>query len=325
MKTIRLCYVDFWGGFNPEHFKFTKILRKEYDIIIDSQNPDYVICGCFGEEFLKYNCIRIAFLSEAMSPDFNLYDYVIGCEYISFGDRYVRYPLYVFNEKELELAMNKHKNTDDFFREKKKFCNFVVSNGNAMSIREEFFERLSEYCKVDSGGRYKNNLEDGKPVKNKLEFQKQYRFSLAFENSCLEGYITEKIIQAWAAGTIPIYYGDSHIAEEFNEKSYIDVSKFPSIEEAVTYIATINENMEEYMRMVREPIFTEEQLKNQPDYELALQEFFNNIFSRDDLRRTSKKTMWAAMYEEKIKNSYAKNRSKLVAIAYRISKILGRS
>ena len=64
---------------------------------------------------------------------------------------------------------------------KRKFCAFVVSNSNANGIRRDFFETLSEYKKVDSGGRYLNNV--GGAVKDKIEFCSQHKFTIAFENT----------------------------------------------------------------------------------------------------------------------------------------------
>ena len=39
-------------------------------------------------------------------------------------------------------------------KNKSRFCNFIVSNGNAMSTREEFFHKLSAHQKIDSVGRF---------------------------------------------------------------------------------------------------------------------------------------------------------------------------
>ena len=44
-------------------------------------------------------------------------------------------------------------------------------------------------------------------VKNKIKTLMNYNFTIAFENSDYPGYITEKIIHAFIAGTIPLYWG----------------------------------------------------------------------------------------------------------------------
>lgn len=46
---------------------------------------------------LNYNnCEKILFTGENYVPDFHPYDYAMGFHYIDFGDRYLRFPLYVF-------------------------------------------------------------------------------------------------------------------------------------------------------------------------------------------------------------------------------------
>jgi hypothetical protein len=44
-------------------------------------------------------------------------------------------------------------------------------------------------------------------IKNKIKTLMNYNFTIAFENSDYPGYITEKIIHAFIAGTIPLYWG----------------------------------------------------------------------------------------------------------------------
>lgn len=58
-----------------------------------------------------------------------------------------------------------------------------------------------------------NNLR-GARVANKVKAIKQYMFHLSYENSVHEGYMTEKVIDALQAHTIPIYYGAPD-AEDF--------------------------------------------------------------------------------------------------------------
>ena len=76
-----------------------------------------------------------------------------------------------------------------------KFCSMVVSNAQVSNpIRERFFRLLSEYKQVDSGGRLWNNV--GGPVADKQKFIGGYKFNIAFENSAVLGYTTEKIMDA---------------------------------------------------------------------------------------------------------------------------------
>lgn len=147
MRTFRFAYVDMWDNFNPDWFRLNRMLKKKYDIITDQEDPDYVICGPFGHDYLKYDCPRILYLGEALSPDFNLYDYAMGYDRIDFGSRYLRVPLYALETEQFALAKCKHELPDDFFLQKERFCNFVVSNGNGMPEREIFFQN----CQREKG------------------------------------------------------------------------------------------------------------------------------------------------------------------------------
>lgn len=87
----------------------------------------------------------------------------------------------------------------------------------------------------------------------KLTFQSRHKFVIAFENSSSPGYSTEKIVQAFAAKTVPIYWGDPEIDKCFNEKAFINCHKFPTFEDVVEYVKIIDADDELYMRMLRSP------------------------------------------------------------------------
>lgn len=302
-KSIKLCYVDFWDNFDCEKFILDKVIRQKFNVVYDKNDPDFVICSHFGSGYLRYKCPRILFLGEAKAADFNIYDYAIGFDDIKFNDRYLRYPLLLTYEDGLNKALKKHTFSDEEYLSREKFCNQVVSNGNGDKIRDLFFDALSSYKQVDSGGRYRNNLPDGKPVVSKEEFQKQYRFSLAIENSSFPGYITEKIIDAWAAGTVPIYWGDKDIAKSFNSESFIDLSDCSNLDEMVAKVKEIDEDNEKYLSMMKAPILKE----GNSMYEMLNTDYLGNflwhIVGQDKekaYRRNSAFTMWGKAYEHHI-------------------------
>ena len=47
---------------------------------------------------------------------------------------------------------------------------------------------------------------------------RHYRFSLVMENKARIGYMTEKILEAFQAGSIPIYWGGNYSHLIFNPK-----------------------------------------------------------------------------------------------------------
>ena len=54
-------------------------------------------------------------------------------------------------------------------------------------------------------------------IKNKEDGMISYRFSICIENSQHNGYFTEKIVDAFVTGTIPIYWGCKDIGEYFDQ------------------------------------------------------------------------------------------------------------
>lgn len=296
---LKVKFVDFWSENNAVKDAILDILNQHFDDVCESEEPDFLFYSTFGHTHLNYNCVRIMFLGENLCPDFNICDYAIGFHYIDFEDRYIRFPLYYFYQADYKLAVRKHLITEDNLQKKKKFCNFVYSNANSEPERQHFFELLSQYKKVDSGGRFLNNI--GGPVEDKLAFQKQYKFSIAFENSSANGYTTEKIIQAFAAGTIPIYWGDPCVGREFNEKAFINCHNYCSFEEVIQEIKKIDNDNELFQQYIKQPVYRKE--KEHPFREL--EDFLVHICSQtshEALRRSN--TQWGERYQNTQRNLF---------------------
>jgi hypothetical protein len=117
----------------------------------------------------------------------------------------------------------------------------VVSNPHSKK-RISFFKTLSQHKHIASGGKVLNNIDD--KVDDKISFLKKFKFNIAFENSQYPGYVTEKIVEAFMARTVPIYWGAPDVSLEFNPKSFINISDFDSDEDAIKYI--INLDKDEY-------------------------------------------------------------------------------
>ena len=90
MKEIKIHFCDFWMGHSLENDFFLNLLKDKYNFIIDKKNPDFVICSCYADEYKKFDCPRIFYSGENITPDFNVYDYAISFDYLDFGKRYLR-------------------------------------------------------------------------------------------------------------------------------------------------------------------------------------------------------------------------------------------
>ena len=142
----------------------------------------------------------------------------------------------------------------EILKRKTKFCSFIVSNPTN-EVRNQAFMALNAYKKVDSAGRLFNNIGDaiftqvaggGGGELKKLEFLKDYKFSITYENSRGAGYVTEKILAAKAAGCVPIYWGAPDITADFPAGSFINANEFQTAEELITAVRELDEDDEKW-------------------------------------------------------------------------------
>ena len=266
--------------------------------IADFKQADYVMFSTFDESHWSVpdDSIKIFYTGENITPDFNACDYAIGFDWMEFGDRYLRFPLYYTYGKELNLALeNRHLFNEEGLRAMKQdFCSITVSNANRNPVFKELFEALSKYKRVNSGGRWMNNV--GGPVADKMTFDRRHKFSIACENSASPGYTTEKLVQAFAAKTIPIYWGDPLVSRVFNTKAFINVNDFASVDEVVNRIKMIDNSDELYLQMMREPALVSEAY-NRENQMAVLKRFLDNIFCcpKEEAKRRNR-IFWGRKY-----------------------------
>ena len=160
---------------------------------------------------------------------------------------------------------------------RKKFCAGVISKCEH-KFRLNFINKLNNYKKVDMGGFCTNNIH--RKVKNKIQFLSEYKFSIAMENSRGDGYLSEKIVDSFRAGTIPIYYGDYLIDEFINPKTYILIKGEQDIKKKIKYIKKIDNDDKLYKEIMKEKPIIDDKFIEKIDKK-EMMEFFYNIFSQD--------------------------------------------
>lgn len=251
MTTVKVGFID--GAEWIKEATLCELARRNIRTIEDYKNPDLLFYSISSNaSHLRYkNSIKIFYTEENFRPDFNICDYAAEFADMQYDDRYIRVPNYLFYQNDYALARSKHLNVCES-DSKRKFCNFVYSNElTAEAPRNRIKQLLNTYKTVDCGGKIDNNV--GGPVANKLEFQKQYKFSIAFENASYPGYTTEKILQAFSAQTVPIYFGNPDIVKEFNPKSFINCHDYNSLEEVVQRIIEVDQNDSLYLEHLKTP------------------------------------------------------------------------
>ena len=284
MKKIKIDYCGFWSSFNKEKNLFSILLSKHFNVEI-SDNPDFVICSNRGKpfEYMQYDCPRIMFMGENLSPDFTAFDYVIGFDYLEFGDRYFRLPFaFYFDDAKpwTPEKLTKEKAKDILFR-KKHFCNFIYGHQSSHGMRERLFIELSSYKKVVSPGKFMNNQNtQGCTWREKREFLNQSKFTIAGDSIEYPGFFTEKIIQPFISHSIPIYFGNPRINEDINKKAFVwcKSTREEDIKSTIEQVKYLDTHDDAYIEMLMEyPLLSEGYLVKK--YE-ELEMFLVNIFSQ---------------------------------------------
>ena len=297
---IKIAFCGFYKHFDPYVQPISKIILDNYDTeICDLSHADYVLYSVFDEKhwFAPDTSIKIFYTGENITPDFNACDYAIGFDYISLGDRYLRYPLYYTYSDITELMENKHRQAFNGIRStKEQFCSITISNDKRAPIFKTLYSKLSEYKQVDSGGQWMNNI--GGKVKDKFSFDKKHKFSIVCENSASPGYTTEKLIQAFAANCIPIYWGDPEVGKVFNTKAFINVPDYASVEEVAELVKKIDTNDALYEEMLKQPALVNDCFCKEKQVQ-QLQMFLNSIFLQPkELVMRRNRIFWGRKYIE---------------------------
>jgi len=248
-RKIKIDFSDFWGGFDKTNNYFYNLLKEEFDVHISNQ-PDFLFFSVFGNSHQNYKCQKIFYTGENVAPPLGYCQWSFSFDYLDDHRNY-RLPHYLLYDGYYELT--REKKIEDCMANRK-FCNFVASNPSCRE-RNLFVEQLSKYKKVDSGGKWMNNI--GFAVSNKRDFQSNYKFSIAFENNAYRpqhpGYTTEKIMEPMTVNSIPIYWGNPLIHKEFNTKSFVSFYDHGYLGQMIEAIIDLDKNNDRYLEMLKTP------------------------------------------------------------------------
>jgi hypothetical protein len=268
MNDLRIWYCDLWPEFLSDENIFTPILSKHFNVILDKVHPDVVFHSIFnGQRDIQNfkNAKRILFIGENHRSSKFETDYSISFD--PHSETNFRLPLwqyYLILNPTLKEGLFNHKPSTPV--NDGQFCSFVVSNPNNF-IRNGFYNQLSQYKFVNSYGRYLTNSYDLQKLSNgrywreaKNEFfdRTRHKFSICFEHSSHPGYCTEKLMDSFLGASIPIYWGDPNVVEDWNERAFINVTKMGT-QRALELVKEIDSDDDLCMKYKQESCFTEEQ------------------------------------------------------------------
>lgn len=147
------------------------------------------------------------------------------------------------------------------------FAAFVVTNGKPQQARVRFFHKLSRELKpVHSCGRYANNVgftpPGGEGTEAYLDFLGQFKFVLCFENTQQPWYMTEKIMNAYMAGCVPIYWGCPQARDILNPGAFLCLQDDgeAAMDDLVSRVRALDADPAAWEAMHRTPLFLDGKL-----------------------------------------------------------------
>lgn len=185
-----------------------------------------------------------------------------------FGKIFIMLDNYVDNKKYFKLffpqtSLQMDDRIIDF--NQKKLCTLISSNKWSCHPSELYTERrkiikfFENYAPADFDlfgtfwDKKKFSLYRGS-ILYKHDVLKQYKFCICYENMCnVNGYITEKIFDAFIAGVVPVYWGAENITDFISGECFIDRRKFKSDIELYEFLKSINaEEYQKYINCIRD-------------------------------------------------------------------------
>ena len=268
----KLCVVNFWdGAFDGDFFEFffQKALGG-FEYTDNMYDADVIVISVFGSVQTDPKK-TICYIGENVRPSYIGYDYSLSFDYDSYGGRNFRLPLWYarlawpqFEQKPRRANAHNHgyeplipiypltKQRSLDWSKKDKFCAMVA--GNPEGLRVNLYNTISKYKPVDGYG----NMFGRSLRQSKFDVLPSYKFCLCPENSIYDGYVTEKLLDSYAGGTIPIYSGTMSVDCDFHEGAYLNYMNTKDMNWFVTTIQAIDESKELYESMYNKPLLWEE-------------------------------------------------------------------
>ncbi|MEX2175966.1 MAG: glycosyltransferase family 10 [Pirellulaceae bacterium] len=258
---LKLAFVDFsQRTFAAKGCFLYKLLEPLYDLEL-ADDPQVVFYSCFGQAHRRYRCRRIFYTGENCRPDWRACDYALSFDHCDRPEHY-RLPNYARGTYgDLRDLIKGRADVDRILSEKTAFCNFIYSNRHCQE-RNQFFDRLARYKRIDSPGAVRNNMQgvigprfggDTPWQVSKLAFLRRYKFTIAFENCSYPGYTTEKLTQPMFANSLPIYWGNPLVQRDFNPRSFLSYYDCGSQDELAERVIALDRDDSLYAECLRQP------------------------------------------------------------------------
>lgn len=224
-------------------------------------SPEFLQGGGINKNWLQFSdhCV-------------NEVDLSMGFDYIDHPN-YVRFPLWImfFVQPEMtfeDLEKRIDQINDPAWRLNTDRDRFAVqiSSHDVNGIRRKLLQLTNTVEKVTCAGKFMNTTDEliTKYANDKWEYLKKFRFNICPENTSSKGYVTEKILDAFVGGCIPIYWGGEK--KEWIEPEIFNPEAFLYYEEGkeevlLSQIVELWANQEAYQKFVSVPPFKKDAAK----------------------------------------------------------------
>jgi len=211
---------------------------QNFDFDVDWQNNksgDITVFTDFCLETVD-NCnskIKVAWLIEPPEVAKFAYDYIkVNWSKFDYIVTYIRDLVVIDKKFHFYPWGSKWIDEDDWkVYEKSKQLSIIASDKNFTNghfLRHESVRRFGDRMDVMGKGYT--------PIDNKIIGLKDYRYSVVTENCKYNDYFTEKLLDCFLTGTVPIYYGFDNSSNIFNSKGIIPFDTIEDLEAILSYI-----------------------------------------------------------------------------------------
>ena len=269
--------VDYWKPFDPY---LDPVVRALLDCLDEgatvghrAADAELVLFSVRGNEHTTASGTKVGFSGEPGHVPEHQAHWSIDSRYLA-RPNHLRFPHWAYQMTADSRTYEDPAATGD------RFCNFMYSNPRCL-MRNAFFEMLHAREPVEAIGTVYRNTEhpklaphQGKWFETKRAALGDYRFTIAFENEEIVGYTTEKLIDAWLANTVPIYWGNPAVAAEFPPDSYLSLYELGSMTKLVEAVLEAHHEPERYAQLAAaNPFRTGRAQQVLADHRRSLQRF----------------------------------------------------
>jgi alpha-1,3-fucosyltransferase len=122
-----------------------------------------------------------------------------------------------------------------------------VSNCNADSKRQDYIKELRKYMSVDIYGKCGSHTCSRSNSNDCMrQWEKNYKFYIAFENNICEDYITEKLFSTLRYEMIPVVLGGGNYNRDAPPQSVINARDFNSPKALAEFLIRLAEDEQRY-------------------------------------------------------------------------------